>query len=452
MTMNNNPKIGIVEKLGFCSIEVGNQFCWTMVSSYLSIFYTDVVGLTPAIVSIILLIARVWDGINDPMMGAIAAKTNTKYGKYRPYLIWGAPFVAIFSVLTFSKIGATGTPAILYAAITYILCGMAYTVVCISQAALANVMTRDAHTRVQLQSFRQAGNGITGLIISAIAMPMILYFGNGSTSSSKGYFVVNIIFAVLGMICVIFGGIVCKERVKSAQDEDNVSVKEIIKYAITNKNVLLLCLNGMCTAGSILGRMGVLSYWFIYYIGKPELMATVLVCFNFATIVVQFIVPFITKSIGKKKSCMVSYGLQILSMLILFVGGKTTVILYAGSILLGLSNFAPPILNGFMGAVADADEVEHGRRNDGLIASIQTLGTKIGIALGGSIGVSLLGFAGYVANQEQTAEALTGINAVANLAPIVFVVLAAICILLIPITPEQEQENRRILEERHREV
>ncbi|MGN0332496.1 MAG: MFS transporter [Lachnospiraceae bacterium] len=452
MKTNHNSKIGIVEKLGFCSIEVGNQFCWTMVSSYLSIFYTDVVGLTPAIVSIILLVARVWDGVNDPMMGAIAAKTNTKYGKYRPYLIWGAPFVAIFSILTFSKTGASGTTAILYAAITYILCGMAYTVVCISQAALANVMTRDAQTRVQLQSFRQAGNGITGLIISAIAMPMILYFGNGSTSSAKGYFVVNIIFALLGMICVIFGGVVCKERVKSAKDGDSVSVKEIIKYAITNKNVLLLCLNGVCTAGSILGRMGVLSYWFIYYIGKPEMMATVLVCYNFATIVVQFIVPFITKAVGKKKACMASYGLQIISMLILFAGGKTTVILYVGSILLGLSNFAPPILNGFMGAVADADEVEHGRRNDGLIASIQTLGTKIGIALGGSIGVSLLGAAGYVANQEQTAEALMGINAVTNLAPIVFVVIAAICIILIPITPEQEQENRRILEERHREV
>ncbi|MGN1376974.1 MAG: MFS transporter [Dorea sp.] len=451
MNASNNAKIGLVEKLGFCSIEVGNQFCWTMVSSYLSIFYTDVVGLTPAIVSIILLIARVWDGINDPMMGVIAAKTNTKYGKYRPYLVCGAPFVAIFSILTFNKITGTGTRIVLYAAITYIFCGMAYTVVCIAQAALANVMTRDAQERVQLQSFRQAGNGITGLIISAIAMPMILYFGNGSTSSAKGYFYVNVIFAIVGMICVIFGGIVCKERVRATKEEDSVGFLQIIKYAFTNKNVLLLCLNGVCTAGSILGRMGVMSYWFVYYIGKPELMATVLVSFNFATIVVQFVVPFITKAIGKKKACMVSYGLQIISMLILFVGGKTTVILYFGSILLGLSNFAPPILNGFMGAVADADEVEHGRRNDGLIASIQTLGTKIGIAVGGSIGVSLLGAAGYVANQEQTASALMGINAVTNLAPIVFVVLAAICILLIPITPEQELENRRILEERHHE-
>ena len=238
---------------------------------------------------------------------------------------------------------------------------------------------------------------------------------------------------------------------KSSKDEDSVSFKEIIKYAFTNKNVLLLCLNGVCTAGSILGRMGVLSYWFIYYIGKPEIMATVLVCFNLATILVQFVVPFITKTIGKKKGCMVSYGLQAISMLILFVGGKNTVILYLGSILLGLSNFAPPILNGFMGAVADADEVEHGRRNDGLIASIQTLGTKIGIAVGGSVGVSLLGVTGYVANQEQTAGALLGINAVTNLAPIVFVAFAAICILLIPITPEQEEENRKILEERHHE-
>lgn len=451
MNKKNSSQVGLIEKLGFCSIEVGNQFCWTMVSSYLSIFYTDVVGLAPAIVSIILLIARVWDGINDPMMGTIAAKTNTRFGKFRPYIIFGAPFVAIFSILTFTKISGSGTKLVLYAAITYILCGMAYTVVSISQASIANVMTRDAHTRVTLQSFRQAGNGITGLVISAITMPLILYFGNGSTSSARGYFIANVIFAILGMICVIFGGVVCKERIHSSKEEDSAKVGDIIKYAFTNKNVLLLCVNGLCTAGSILGRMGVLSYWFVYYIGNASIMATVLVFYNLATIIVQFAVPYLTKAIGKKKACMIAYGLQVISLVILFLGGKNTVVLYGGSILLGLSNFAPPILNGMMGAVADADEIVHGRRNDSLIASIQGLGTKIGIALGGSIGVYLLGVVGYVADQEQTAGALAGINAVTNLVPIAFVVIAAICLMLIPITPEQEQKNRQVLEERCQE-
>ncbi len=442
-------EIGVVERAGYCSIEVGNQFCWTMVSTYLSVFYTDVVGVTPAIVSAIFLIARIWDGINDPMMGAIAEKTNTRFGKYRPYLIFGAPLVAVFSILTFSKINAAPSAMVIYAAVTYILCGMAYTAVCISQGSLVNVMTRNLQTRVELNSLRQLGNGITGLIISAVAMPLILFFGNGSTSSEKGYLFTNIIFALLGAACVVFGGVVCKERVTADKNVKTPGFIESFSYVIRNKNVLLIVVNGIFTAGAILGRMGVLSYYFIYYIGKAEMMAPVLMCYNICTIIAQVYVPLLTKIFGKKKSCILSYVIQAASLLLVFAGGQSGyAIIYAGSCLMGFSNFAPGILYSISGDIVDREEVKTGKRSDGIVYSMLSLGTKIGIAVGGAISVALLGAIGYVPNAEQSVSTIKGLGILTNIAPIVFVFFAALCVALIDITDKEANENRKILENR----
>lgn len=451
--MEKKREVGFLERAGYCSIEVGNQFCWTMVSTYLSVFYTDVVGLAPAIVSIIFLIARIWDGVNDPMMGAIAEKTNTKLGKYRPYLIFGAPVVAIFSILTFSKIHASMSIMTGYAAVTYIFCGMAYTAVCISQGSLANVMTRNLQTRVELNSLRQMGNGITGLVISAISMPLILYFGHGSTSSVRGYFYTNIIFAILGAAAVVFGGVTCKERVIKDTKVKTPKLGESFAYVLKNKNVLLIVVNGIFTAGSILGRMGVLSYYFIYYVGKPGMMAPVLMTYNICTIIAQTYVPFLTKKLGKKKACILSYVLQAVSLLIIFSGGQDGhVLIYAGSAIMGFSNFAPSILYSIMGDIVDREEVQTGKRSDGIIYSMLSLGTKIGIAVGGAVSVALLGIIGYVANAEQSASTIRGIGILTNIAPIVFVFFAALCVVLIDITDEEADENRKILENRAKGV
>ena len=125
--MNTSEKR--LSKLTLCAYGMGDfasNLCWTFIGSYLSVFYTDVVGMAPAIASAIMLIAKIWDGVNDPMFGAIAERTNTKRGRFRPYILFGAPILAVLSVLAFTTIGR-GNAAVIYAAITYIGCGMAYT-------------------------------------------------------------------------------------------------------------------------------------------------------------------------------------------------------------------------------------------------------------------------------------------------------------------------------------
>ena len=120
--------------------DLASQFIWTYVGTYLTVFYSDVVGLAPGIVTTIMLVARIWDGINDPMMGAIAERTRSKFGRFRPWIAFGCPFLAIFGVLTFVNMG-NGTGGILFSAIVYIVAGMLYTLVNIPYASLASVMT-----------------------------------------------------------------------------------------------------------------------------------------------------------------------------------------------------------------------------------------------------------------------------------------------------------------------
>lgn len=136
--------------------DLASQFVWTYVGSYLTIYYTDIVGLAPAAVSVIMMLARIWDAINDPMMGAIAERTRSKFGRFRPYIAFGAPFLAIFSVLTFTNpFSGKSTAGVIWAAAIYIIAGMLYTLVNIPYGAMAAVMTEDADQRNILNTSRK---------------------------------------------------------------------------------------------------------------------------------------------------------------------------------------------------------------------------------------------------------------------------------------------------------
>ena len=131
--------------------DLASQFVWTFVGSYLTIFYTDVVGLAPAAISAIMLIARIWDAVNDPMMGAVAERTHSRWGRFRPYIAFGCPFLAILGVLTFTNpFSGSSTQGVIYAGVTYIVAGMVYTLTNIPYGAMPAVMSEDADQPIRL--------------------------------------------------------------------------------------------------------------------------------------------------------------------------------------------------------------------------------------------------------------------------------------------------------------
>lgn len=191
---DKEKKLKWYTKIAYGFGEVGSQFSWGMISSYLTLFYTDVVGLAPSLISCIMIIARVWDAVNDPMFGAIAENTNTKWGRFRPYILFGCPVLALFNCLAFLNLDIPRIWKTFWCIFTYIGCGMAYTAVNISVGCLTNSMTSCNNERVSLNAVRGAMGSAGGMVLGGTAMPLILHYSKNSVSYGNSFFITALIF------------------------------------------------------------------------------------------------------------------------------------------------------------------------------------------------------------------------------------------------------------------
>lgn len=445
-------QVSLKEKIGYGLSEAGAQFSWTFLGTFLSIYYTDVVGLTPAVISVIMLVARIWDAINDPMFGIIADKTKSKWGRYRPYLLFGTPLLAFFQILTFMNLDISQTAKGIWSCVTYILCGMAYTAVSISTASLGSVMTTDSNERVTLMSFRGILATIAGVIINAIAMPMILYFGNNGENQSQGYLMAAVVFSVLAIPCLWIAFATTKERVTAVGvNTQKHSIGQILKVIISNRNVLCLLIGQLLCLTGIFGRLGVMTYYYIYVLGRPDLTAVLCTLLTLAMVIPNFVCPPLMKVLNKKVVVSIGCAIGVIGCVILYVGGVGSIpCAFIGTFLLGASSWGTICNFGIGADIVDEIEVKNGVRNDGIIFSAVSFSTKLGNAIGGSVGVALLAVVGYVPNAQQTAETIQGMNAIINLGPGLMLLLSIIPYMLLTINNKQSAENTRILEEKRK--
>ena len=207
-----SPKLAFGYGMG----EVANQMSWYMINNYLTLFYIDVVTLSANAISLIMLIARIWDAVNDPIMGSICDRTNTKWGKFRPYLFFAPPFLAIFNVLTFTVWPVTGWAKVLLCLVCYIGTGMVYTIIGTAHGALVNVIAIDSQVRMNLSTARGIGSAVISFILSLVAMPLMLFFsGNTEAPEASGFFATAIILSIAMIPCFIIEGVICKEKYTS---------------------------------------------------------------------------------------------------------------------------------------------------------------------------------------------------------------------------------------------
>ena len=445
-------RLPLWRRLCYGCTDVGGNFAFSMVSSYLTVFYTDVVGLTPAVISIIMLIARIWDGVNDPMMGIIAEKTRSRWGRYRPYLLFGAPVLAIMTILAFTKPGGTGIKAALYCGVTYILSGMAYTATGVAGQALANVLSRNNQERMILISFRSVLSNIATLITGAATMPLIMKLGDGSASSAKGYFWTVVIFSILGMIFywIAFAG--TKEVVAPEPGQKAPPVKDSLKLAFGDSSIRKLLIGYLLYMCGVFGRIGVMVYFFLYVVENPLWLSVAATVMTAAMAIPILAVPFLTKRFEKKVLMIAFLILGAIGGATLFLGGKMMslpVILVGTALFHGCGALVGTISFGLVAEIVDDMEVRTGNRADAIVLSVTSFSVKLGNALAGSLGVILLGAVGYVANATQTAATKTGMNAVINIFPAVLYLLAIIPFSMIAMNKQKAMENQKILMERH---
>ena len=443
-------KLSVWTKIGYSFGEIGSQCSWTLISSYLTVYYTDVVGLTPVVISAIMLIARIWDAVNDPMFGAIAEGTRSKWGRFRPYILWGAPILALFNCLTFLNLDVPNAWKAIWCGFTYIGCGMAYTAVNISTQCVANVMTTSNKERVALNAFKGVGSGLIQMVISAVTMPMILKFGNGSSSSAHGYFMSALVFSIVCVPCfwVCFAS---TKEIIGARESDKKTIGQTMKdlghsfvYTLKDKNALFMVLAMFTFLTGLFGRIGIMAYYFIYILKNAALMAGFATAMSAGMLVVNLYAPFLLNNISKKYVGALGCLLQALCCVFFYFIGENqlTGLVVLSGFLYGATNFVSITCQTLSAEVIDDNWIRTGVRSDGIIVSCISFSTKMGNAIGGSVGILALSAVGFVANSENlSTTVLCNMDKVINFAPAALYVLAAVFFLCVGMTKEKAKAN-----------
>ncbi len=446
--MEQTKRLSKLTLLAYGCGDFASNLCWTFIGSYLSVFYTDVVGMAPAVASAIMLIAKIWDGVNDPMFGAIAERTNTKKGRFRPYIFYGAPILAVLSVLAFTTFGK-GTAAVIWAAVTYIACGMMYTVVNLSYGSLSTVMTQNQEDIAQLNSYRMMGTNLSSVLINAITSPLLLKFSAGSTTYTAGsYTKVAILFAICALPLFYFLYAMCKETVKPVNTGKKVKVSESIKSVLTNRPLILIFVIQLLAMTAFFGRMGVVIYYLMYNVQRFDLIAAFMSLPSLFTVIGIMLTKNFVVRIGKKKMAAVGYIGAGASLILIYVVGSTMgytniPLLLALHCVYGFFCFSFPIPMAMIPDAINYQEDKTGVRSDGTSYATVSLSTKFGSAFGVSGALLIMGATGYVANAQQTAAAMSGINVTVNL---VFGIMFLLCLIPLAVYPLNEKKSQEIID------
>ena len=429
--------------------DLASQFVWTFVGSYLTIFYTDIVGFAPVIISVLMMAARIWDAVNDPMMGAIAERTKTKWGRFRPWIAFGSPFLAIFGILTFTAPFGNGTAGVVWAYITYIGAGMLYTLVNIPYSALAGVMTTDSAERNQLNGWRSAGMFAGMIIVNFCSSILMLRFSNGAdVANGRGYLLTAVIYSVVAVPLFLLVFRTSREVVKPAASA-RISIKDSFRGLVTNKYLMLISLIMVFEMTGYMGRIAVTAYYVIYDMGSFALIGIIMSIPSIVGVPCALISPYIVKKIGKAKTLTAGMLIQGIGLIIVYFCPFTNVpMIIVGHIIFGLGGVATPVMLSMVADSVDYQDFKTGIRNDGTAYATYGLASKLGNAIGGAVGVLALSTVGYVANQQQTPAAMHGINVVVNLAPAVIFFIGAVISLFWKLSDKDADDARAKLKER----
>ncbi|MCD8216918.1 MAG: glycoside-pentoside-hexuronide (GPH):cation symporter [Clostridiales bacterium] len=444
-----NIKLGFGKQIGYGFGEFAGQFFYSFWSSYLSVYYTDVVGIAPIVVSIIFMVARVWDAVNDPVLGKVAdSHKHKRLGRYRPWIVFGVPVLAVLSILMFHVPNLDSSQLkIAYITITYILAGMAFTAVNIPYMGMQSTLTTNIKSRIDLSSMKSTFTCVGTIVVNLICMPIILFFSGAETANGRGYFLATIVFTLIGAVLYYITVAATKEVYYPEKSTVDVDFKTILRYLFTNKQLIVVIFGIFFSMLSMFSRLGVAVYYYIYCMNKPGMIGILMILPPLAGILPTYLVPKL--NVSRRALVYVSILGRAVALfgifLVDYTNFKAIIILL---LLYGAFMYDQGLIWGMVAPAIDDAEVRTGIRLDGTVYAFTNLFVKISTAVGASAGLAIMGAMGYIANQAQTPRAMTGINIATNLLPAIFVLCGIVPFLFYKMTPEKIDENRRILEER----
>jgi glycoside/pentoside/hexuronide:cation symporter, GPH family len=446
----NPQKIPLSEKLAYGATELGANFVWRGMMVFLPIFYTDVFGLTPGDVALLLLVSRLGDGVSDLAMGMLADRVTTRWGKFRPWLLWCGPLVALMTVATFYTPDTGYAGKLIYAYISYNLCIIAYTALTVPFAAMTGVMSGDPDERTKLTSLRFVFAFGGALLLQGFTTQLVSALGQGD--DALGYRYTMMLYSAVGLGCFLITFWKTRERIAPVAGP-SPKIKESLGDLLQNRAWFILCATGALFVVTASMKQGSIMYYFTHVIGDTELAAGFMVLGLIGSMVGAGLTGLMTRKWGRKNLMILSLSVMGASSLALYwCDPSNRVPIFAWFI---LSEFAAgPVITLFVAMladVADFSEWKHGRRATALTFSAGTFSLKSGTGLGGFVLGVVLAQTGYVANAEQTAEAVHGITLLMSVFPAIIAAGATIIFLLYPLTEKNlaqiknELDNRRAL-------
>jgi GPH family glycoside/pentoside/hexuronide:cation symporter len=409
-------KLSVREKVGYGLGDFAANIVFQTVMIFLMYYYTDIFGIPVAAVGTLFLLSRIWDAVNDPLMGAVSDRTKSKHGRFRPWIKWTALPFGVLAVLMFTTPDLSVEGKIIYAYVTYILMMMIYTANNIPYGALSGVMTSDSIERTSLNSYRFVFGQSAALMVQGLTLPLIAFLGAGD--KQLGYQLTMGLFAAIAVVLFYVTFYNTKERIEPPK-EQKTPLKDDLKDLMKNRPWMILFLMGLVTFIFLSLRIAVGLYYFQYYVGDESLFSWFAVLGTIGLIIGIPLSKPLTKKFGKRNTYIMSNALSGLAVLALFLPGpEQWKWAYAISALVGFFNGpGVPILWAMYADTADYAEWRFGRRATGIVFSAATFGQKFGWGIGGALTGWLLALFNYVPNMDQSPEAIFGIKLMLSIIP-----------------------------------
>ena len=438
--------VSVREKICYALGDASANIAWRGVGAFLFIFYTDVLGLAPAAVGLLMLVARCGDGVTDALMGAVADRTRTRWGKFRPWILWTAlPLGATLSLAFTCPPGLGPTGRLVYAYVTYILFTLAYTAMSIPYGALLAVMSPDDRERTSIGGYKMVGAFAGGLVVQGLLLVLKDFFG----SYSIPIYILSAVM-VLVMPVTFFG---TRERVAPPPAQKDDIRRDLGDLLLRNFPWLVLVLVEFLGCAACAVKMGTTIIYFTHYLGRELACATYMTVISLGAIAGAAATSPVAARIGKRNLYALSLALfgGFSALQALCGRGDVAWVFALGIAAEFFSGVYYTLSFVMLGDVADYSEWRNGRRASGLVYSATSFAMKAGGGVAGLlIGLVLASF-GYVGTDASTIpDALPGIRMLMSWVPGLIAGACAAIMLAYPITTARMSEISAALAERRR--
>jgi GPH family glycoside/pentoside/hexuronide:cation symporter len=450
-------KTKLIEKIGYGFGDMSSSMFWKIFSYYLPFFYSNIFGLSLVDAGVLVLVTRIWDAVSDPMMGIISDRTNTRWGKYRPYLLWVAPLFSICGILLFTTPDWNYGAKLMWAYVTYILMMTVYTGINVPYGAMLGVMTDDSNEKTVFSSFRMFFAYGGSFISLFLWEPLTNLMGGYDTAG--GWFWAMVVIAAACFVMFLLCFFLTKEHLKTVS---TVSVGNDFKALLSNKPWWLLIGAALCFNLFNTVRGATVAYFFQDIIGPDVNLAFFAITFAFYAglflgigevsnmVGVASCVP-VANRLGKKTTfILVNASLVVLSVLFFFIPCTPAgywMMLVAQVLISILTGIMSPLVWSMYADVSDYAELKFHTASTGLIFSSSSMAQKFGGAIGGAAVLWLLSGFGYVTDLEQLKagvvqpdEALTMLRLLMSFIPAVVALISMCVVWFYPLTTERIAE------------